>query len=303
MTAVSVQSRPSGLIDLVSIAGCTLAWGTTWFAITLQLGVVDPVVSVVYRFSIASALLFVWGFVRGERMALTRAQHVITLGTGLFTFGINYALVYWAEQRVNSAVVAVLFATMAFINLVLFRAVFGQRAPLLAWAGAGLGVVGVASLSWGELASSQLSGVALFGMALALGSVLTAAVGNAFAKRGGDAGASILASTAWGMAYGAGGLALFALVTRRTWSFEPTWGYGLSLLYLAIVGSVIAFLLYFGVARRRGYAVASYISALTPPVAMFVSSQFEAKHWGVSALGGVALVVTGQWLLLRSKRA
>ncbi|HET9230673.1 MAG TPA: hypothetical protein VFO00_05265, partial [Vitreimonas sp.] len=67
-------------------------------------------------------------------------------------------------------------------------------------------------------------------------------------------------------------------------------------------GSVIAFLLYYGLARRRGYATASYISALAPPVAMLVSSLFEAKTWGLLALGGVALVLAGQWLLLKAKR-
>jgi drug/metabolite transporter (DMT)-like permease len=82
-----------------------------------------------------------------------------------------------------------------------------------------------------------------------------------------------------------------------------TWPYVLSLLHLAINGSVVAFLLYFGLARRRGYVTASYISALTPPVAMTVSSFFEARHWGPAALLGVAFVLSGQLLLLRTRKA
>jgi drug/metabolite transporter (DMT)-like permease len=105
------------------------------------------------------------------------------------------------------------------------------------------------------------------------------------------------------MGYGAVVLALFATVTGRPWTFEPTWEYVLSLIHLTLNGSVIAFLLYYGLARRRGYVTASYISALAPPVAMLVSSLFEAKTWGALALGGIALVLAGQWLLLRSKRA
>ncbi|HVY84315.1 MAG TPA: EamA family transporter [Caulobacterales bacterium] len=302
MTAVSVEAKAASAADLIAIAICTLAWGTTWFAITLQLGAVDAVVSVVYRFGIASALLFLWCILRGERIGMTPAQHLATLGTGVFTFGINYAMVYWAEERVNSAVVAVIFALMAFINLALFRVLFRQRAPLLAWAGACLGVAGVASLSWGEISAANLSSVAILGMVLALGSVFTASLGNAFARRSEIAGTSLIPATAWGMAYGAGGLALLAFATGRHWAFQPTWSYTLSLLYLAVIGSVVAFLFYFSLARRSGYALASYTSALTPPLAMAVSSLFEAKHWGASALAGVALVVSGQWLLLRSKR-
>lgn len=288
--------------DLVAIVVCTAAWGTTWFAITLQLGVVDPIVSIVYRFSLAAALLFAWCRLRGERVGLTRAQHLAAFGVGMFTFAIDYAFVYWAEERVTSAVVAVVFAALAFVNLISFRIAFGQRAPLLAWAAAGLGIAGVALLSWEEITTSHMSERALAGVAITFAGVLSAAIGNVYARRGELAGAGVAASTGWAMAYGAAALAAFALITGKTWAFEFTWSYALSLLHLSVVGSVIAFLLYYGLARRRGYATASYISALTPPLAMTVSALFEAKTWGALALGGVALVLAGQVLLLRSRR-
>ncbi len=66
---------------------------------------------------------------------------------------------------------------------------------------------------------------------------------------------------------------------------------------------MLAFLLYYGLARRRGYATASYISALAPPVAMLVSALLEDKTWGILALSGIVLVLAGQWLLLRARRA
>lgn len=289
--------------DLAAIVVCTLAWGTTWFAITKQLGVVDPVVSVTYRFALAAVLLFAWGALRREKLALTRAQHFAALGVGFFTFAVDYSFVYWAEERVTSAVVAVVFAAMAFMNLIVFRFAFGQRAPLLAWAAGGLGVLGVGFLSWEEIASAELSNRALAGIGLTLAGVLSAAIGNVYARKGEMAGAGVVASTGWAMAYGAAMLAVFAVVTRKTWAFEFTAPYILSLLHLSLVGSVIAFALYYGLARRRGYATASYISALTPPLAMFVSALFEDKSWGVFALGGVVLVLAGQVLLLRSKRA
>lgn len=303
-TTATAESPPrTQWLDLVSIIVCTLAWGTTWFAITLQLGVVDPVVSITYRFGLAAVLLFAWGALRGERLALNRAQHLAAFGVGLFTFAIDYAFVYWAEERVTSAVVAVVFAAMAFVNLAVFRVAFGQRAPLLAWAAAGLGVVGVGLLSWEEIVTSNMSQRALTGIGLTLAGVFAAAIGNVYARRGELAGAGVIASTGWAMGYGAVLLAAFALVTGKTWTFEFTAPYILSLLHLSVVGSVIAFALYYGLARRRGYATASYISALTPPLAMFVSAMLEDKSWGLFALGGVVLVLMGQVLLLRSKRA
>jgi drug/metabolite transporter (DMT)-like permease len=287
--------------DLGAIAVCALAWGTTFYAITLQLGVVDPVISIVYRFSLAAALLFAWAKLRGERLALTWAQHAAAIGTGFFTFSVNYTLVYWAEARVTSAVVAVLFAAMAFVNLITFRLAFGQRAPALAWGAAALGVCGVAILSWQEIAGAEFGGRASVGIMLASIAVIGGAIGNLFARRGEMAGAGVTSVTAWAMAYGAGILAMYALVTGKAWIFEWTWSYALSLLHLAVFGSVVAFALYYGLARRRGYTTASYISAITPPLAMLVSSLFEAKTWGAGALVGIVLVLAGQVLLLRVK--
>lgn len=298
---LKTQTRPQWQ-DLAAIVACTLAWGTTWFAITKQLGVVDPVISITYRFALAAALLFGWGALRRERLSLTRAQHLAALGVGIFTFSIDYSFVYWAEERVTSAVVAVVFASMAFVNLIVFRLVFRHRAPLLAWGAAGLGVIGVALLSWEEIITSNMSERALTGIGLTLAGVFAAAIGNVFARRGEMAGAGVVASTGWAMGYGALSLAVFAVATGKTWAFEFTAPYILSLLHLAVIGSVVAFVLYYGLARRRGYATASYISALTPPVAMFVSAMFEDKSWGLLALGGVVLVLAGQVLLLRSTK-
>ena len=295
-------ARSTPWLDLTAIVVCTLAWGTTWFAITLQFGVVDPVISIVYRFALAAALLFVWCAITRTPIGMNRAQHMAAFGLGLLNFAINYTLVYWAEQRVVSAVVAVMFAAMAFVNLITFRIVFGQRAPALAWGAAALGILGVAILSWNEIVTAHIGARALTGIGMTLAGVVAASLSNVAARRGEMAGATVAASTAWAMAYGSGLLAVFALITGRTWAFAPTLTYIMSLLYLALVGSVVAFLLYFGLARRRGYTTASYISALAPPLAMVMSALFEHRTWGMPALVGIGLTISGQVLLLRVKK-
>jgi drug/metabolite transporter (DMT)-like permease len=301
---LSADLPPQGrkrVLDYVAIAVTAVIWGTTWFAITLQLGVVDPIASLVYRFGLASALLFAWCALRGERLALTPAQHRAAVGIGLFTFAIDYALTYWAEALVVSAVVAVLFASLAFVNLVLFRLMLGVREPRSAWFATTLGVCGVGLISWEELAQARLGGDALIGLGLAFAAVLAAAIGNVCDRHADMAVAPLAVSTAWSMAYGTVLLALYALVTRRTWAFDPRASYVLSLLYLAVMGSVVAFLLYFTVARSRGYGTAAYIMALTPLLAMSMSARFEGKSWSAMGLGGVTLVLLGQWMLMRTR--
>jgi drug/metabolite transporter (DMT)-like permease len=287
-------------LDLAAIAVCTVAWGTTWYVVTLQLGVVDAMVSLVYRFGIASALLLLWCVARREALAMSRRQHAMAAGLGLFGFTLSYAFTYEAEARVVSAVVAVLFAALAFVNLVAFRLAFGQTARPSSWAAAALGAAGVGLLSWGEVAQARHAARPIAGLALSILGVLGTAVGNVFARRGEKAGAPLAASTAWATVYGTLFLALYVLATRRIWSFDPSRRYVLSLIYLAAIGSVVAFLLFFRVARSRGYTVASYIFALTPILAMTMSTLFEGKSWNAMGLGGVGLVLLGQWMLLRT---
>jgi drug/metabolite transporter (DMT)-like permease len=133
--------------------------------------------------------------------------------------------------------------------------------------------------------------------------VLASAFGNFFAFRGQEAGSAVIPSTACAMAYGTGLLVLFGLATGVEWAIEPTPAYLGSLLYLSVFGSVIAFGLYFTIARARGYALASYISALTPPIAMGVSVLFEGATFGWAALAGLALVLAGQGLLIKAPKA
>jgi drug/metabolite transporter (DMT)-like permease len=286
-------------LDVASIVICALVWGTSWYAITLQLGVVDPIVSLVYRFTLASALLFLWCALRGETMALSLPQHKAATGVGFFTFTIDYAFTYWAEARVVSAVVAVIFAALAFVNLVTFRLIFRERAPRVAWMAAVLGATGVALLSWSEIVQARLNGQALMGLTMAFVAVLASALGNVFARRGQEARAPLAASMAWSMGYGTLLLTLYAFTTGRAWAFDRSGTYVLSLLYTAAVASVVGFLLYFGLARRRGYTIAAYVLALTPLLAMLMSTLFEGKRWSATGLVGVALVLLGQCLLFR----
>lgn len=105
------------------------------------------------------------------------------------------------------------------------------------------------------------------------------------------------------MTYGTVLVAIFGLVTGVDWSISLTPGYIVSLLYLSIFGSVIAFVIYFTIARSRGYTLASYIGALTPLIALLVSTVFEGARFGWSALIGIALVLIGQVLVVRAPKA
>lgn len=296
-------SRPSArTLAVLGVGVCALIWGTTWYGITLQLGTVDPTASIVWRFGLAAAAMFGVCAVMRLPLRLTRVQHLAALGQGAFAFSISYSFTYAAEGHVASAIVAVVFASLTFQNLVLFRVKEGQRASPAAWGAALLGVAGVAVLSGSEILGAGLDRRAALGIGLAVVATVASAFGNYFAWRGQQKGSQTLPSTAWAMAYGAGLLALYGLATGVEFTIEPTTRYIGSLIYLALVGSVIAFGIYFTIARSIGYAMASYVSALTPPIAMLVSVVFEDAEFGWAAVVGLALVLTGQVLLIRAPK-
>lgn len=301
--AAAPSRRPSTLgLDLAALAVCAAIWGTTWYAITHQLGVVPAAWSVAYRFALAAAILFAWLSITRHRIRLRPAEHLSALGLGFFTFTLDYGFVYAAEGRITSAVVAVVFASLALVNLVMFRVVLKRRPSPLAWSGALLGVVGVLGLFASELMRAEMRPTAWIGLAFAFAAVLTAGVGNLFAWRQQRDGTDVAPATAWAMAYGAGAMALWALATGQAPAFDPRPAYVFSLLYLSVFGSVVAFVVYYALARRRSYTFASYVAALTPPTAMLVSSLFEGVNWGPLALFGLLLVLGGQVLMIRAQR-
>ena len=295
--------RPSaGTLAVIGVVVCALIWGTTWYGITLQLGTVDTIASIVWRFGLAGLALFAVCAVMRQPLLLSRAQHLAAAGQGAFAFSISYSFTYAAEGHVASAIVAVVFASLTFLNLVLFRLKEGQRASPAAWGAALLGIAGVAVLSGGEILGAGLDRGAALGVGLALIATTASAFGNYFAWRGQQRGSAALPSTAWAMAYGTGLLALYGLATGVEFTIEPTVRYIGSLLYLSLFGSVIAFGIYFTIARSIGYAMASYVSALTPPIAMLVSVMFEGARFGWAAAVGLALVLAGQVLLSRAPK-
>ncbi|RZJ42993.1 MAG: hypothetical protein EON87_13275, partial [Brevundimonas sp.] len=277
-------------LSLIGVAVCALIWGTTWYAITWQLGEVEPTASIVWRFGLASLILFGVCLATRQRISLNRTQHLAAAGQGLFAFALSYTFVYAAEGLITSGIVAVAFASMALMNLTLFRVVEKHKATRSIWAGAALGAAGVAVLSAGELIGARLGPGGAVGVGLAVAAAAASTIANYFAYRGQKAGSGVVPATAWAMTYGTALVAIFGLVTGVDWSISLTPGYIVSLLYLSIFGSVIAFVVYFTIARSRGYTLASYIGALTPLIALLVSAVLEGARFGWSALVGIALV-------------
>ena len=283
-----------GPISLFSIA--TLIWGSTWLAITFQLGSVAVEASVAYRFALAALMLAAWCLATGRSLRFPAAQHAWFASQGALLFGLNYLCVYWAEQHIASGLVAVVFSLIVFLNLVGVRVFFAAPVNRRTALGAALGVTGVTLLFWRELAGMQTD--ELRGIVLGLAATVFASGGNLLAVRNQRRGIALLPGVAWGMTYGTLTIAIVAALNDIVWTFDPRPGYVLSLLYLAAFGSVIAFAAYLTLLGKIGAARAGYVGVAVPVVALLLSTVFEHYEWTLPALAGAALCIAGNVLVL-----
>jgi drug/metabolite transporter (DMT)-like permease len=275
-----------------------LIWGTTWFVIKFQLGVVAPEISLVYRFGLAAVCVFVYARVTGSPLRLSLRDHRMVAAQGATLFCLNYWMTYLSTQYLTSGLVAVIFTSIIFFNLVNARLIFGspiERRVLLA---AATGVLGVALLFLPELKAALRDPGILHGAALALGATYVASLGNMAAMRNTTGGLPVVTVNAYGLAYGTLGLAVISAIRGTPVDFDPRWPYVLSLLYLSLAGTSLAFGLYLALIRRIGAARAAYTSVLFPVVALAVSTLFEGYRWSAPAVIGLAVLVAGNALAL-----
>jgi drug/metabolite transporter (DMT)-like permease len=280
-----------------------LIWGSTWLAITYQLGHVPAEVSVAYRFGLASAMLFAWCVLRGQRLAFSLREHAWMALQGGLLFGLNYVLIYFAEAEANSGLVALIFSLIVFLNIVSARLFFGTRIVPSMLVAAGLGVGGVTLVLLPEIGRVTGKGDVLTGALFAIGSAVFASLGNIISARNQRRGLPVLQANAYGMAYGALFVALYARLAGRPFGFEATAPYVLSLVYLALFGSVLAFGAYLTLVGRIGADRAGYTAAVIPIVAVVLSTLFEGLHWHALTFVGIALCLGGNVLVLRGRAA
>jgi len=280
----------------------SLIWGSTWLVITFQLGVVAAEASIVYRFALAALLLMVYTLARRLPMRFTPRQHAFIALQGTFLFSLNYILVYLAEQNLTSGLVAIVFSMLILSNVVL-GAVFLRNPirPRVVLGGV-IGVAGLALVFGPELAGFAQGGGWRLGLLLSAAAVLSASVGNILSARNQRAGLPVVQTNAYGMAYGAAVTLVLAVVRGVPFTFDPSPSYILSLLYLAVFGSVIAFGTYLTLIGRMGVDRAAYIGVIFPLVALLLSMLFEGLTLGAVGLVGVALVAAGNVLVLNRRR-
>ena len=269
--------------------GCCLIWGSTWMMIKIGLRGAPPVTSIAVRMTIASLIVAV--LLRVARIPLPRDRRFVRLGIFLGTFNVTlpYVFVYYGEQRIDSGLASVLYATFPLLVAVLARFWLHNRLTARKLAGVAIGIVGVAVIFSDNL---RLGRHEAAGTALVMCSVTAAAIGSVGTKKWGH-GHHPIASLLIPFVTAALTTGVLALIVE--WPLElhynaATWG---TIFYLAVAGSVGAFSLFFYVMQRLDVTVVSYQTFIIPIVAVILGATFLGESISSRVALGAALILGG----------
>lgn len=282
-------------------AGVVLIWSTTWYGIKLQTNGTPPAISVGLRFALASLLLFSWLLVTRQHRIEWKALRLVLL-QGLAFFGITYVLEYTAMQYLTSGLAALLFSTTILFNL-LNEALWLRRKPAIATLlAAALGMLGLTLIFGREWHAQVNFGALVTGSALMFTAAFAASLGNVLGSRLLSSGTSVVTLNTYSMMAGA----VFSLLWGSAidgWSaFDPSPTWLGATIYLAVIGSVMAFGLYFLLLRDVGPSRAAYATVVVPAFALLISTFLEDYSWTPANGAGLLLVIIGNALILRARQ-
>jgi len=280
-----------------------LAWGSSWFAISFQLGDVAPQVSIVWRFLLASIILFAWCYLRGLKLLFPWRDHLSWLLLGFFLFCVNYICAYFGTFYLASGLVCLIFSTLTlftvFNGFVFFKKPI--RLPILI--GALVGIAGLSVIFSNEISSTDWSvesGV-VKGFLWMLLATFFASIGMLLSGQFQARKMPLVQSNAFSMLYGSLILVFYIAVSDVSFSFNTSYSYIISLVYLALIASVIGFGVYLKLVGNIGADKASYVNIFTPTIALLLSTLFENYDWSWVGLIGVLLIIIGNIIVLYAK--
>ncbi|MEJ2543173.1 MAG: EamA family transporter [Calditrichaceae bacterium] len=279
-----------------------LIWGSTWLVIKFQLGVVDPLISIFYRFLLAALILFIYLFLTKTKIKYSLKQHMQMALQGALLFGLNYWLVYLAEQHLTSGLVAIVFSSIVFLNIIFGTLFLKSKIRLLVVMGAIVGFIGISFVFKNEIIGFNLSSQNSIALIIAFIGAISASLGNISSAYNQKKKIPVIQNNAFGMLYGSILMLILAISMNKPIVFDVSIPYILSLLYLSILGSVVAFTCYLTLLGNIGADKAGYTTLVIPVIAIILSTIFEDYRWNLFVLIGIILISLGNILVLRRKR-
>ena len=276
-----------------------LCWGPTWYVIKFQLGTVDPMVSVFYRFFLASLIILLACVIKKLPLKFSLKEHFYIAVLGILLFNVNYVIFYLSTQYLISGFVALCFSSILFMN-VINNIIFHKNLPnIKTILGGAIGTMGLIFIFFDEISNFTFSNMTSYGIFLGIIATYFASLGNLVSAHTSKINLPVVPVTGYGMLYGSISLLIFLLITKTPFNFEYSLKYNVSLVYLSVFGSVFGFSLYLSLIKKIGSNDAAYVAIIMPLIALLVSTLFEELMWNVNLVIGAIMIIFGNILILK----
>src|SRR5258706_12066168 len=276
-------------------------WGSTWLFIKMGLTDLPALTFAGIRFALASLILMLMVLARRAAWPRTRREWTLIAVVGVLQFSLNYGLVFWGEQYISSGLAAVLQSSFPAFGLVIAHFYLPQERLTVGRAiGVLLGICGIAVIFSDQL--SIAGSTALLGSIALVLSALCGSYSNVLVKAYGSK-IDPHAFAACQMIFGFSPLLAIGIPTEgNPLHFHWTTMAVISLLYLTLVGSVVAFALYYWLVRKMDVTNTMLIALVTPVVAVILGMivLHEKLNWRL--LAGSACIISGIGLIVLRKR-
>tara|TARA_B100000927_G_scaffold45160_1_gene32651 strand:+ start:98 stop:970 length:873 start_codon:yes stop_codon:yes gene_type:complete len=279
--------------------GVILFWGSSWFAIKFQLGIVPETISIAYRFYIASFILIIFCFFSKITFNLRLNQIKWITLQGFFLFSLNYYFIYLGTNFVKTGLVAVIFSTVSIFVLINGIIFFKEKINNNVLLGALIGIFGLILIFNKELQLYAFNNELIIGIILCLIGTYFASIGMLISQRNHKNNIPLVQNNTLSMFIGATFVLVIASSTGNKIIFDFDIKYISSLFYLSIIGSVLGFGFYLKLLNNIGAGKASYVNVVTPILALFISTLYENYTWDILNSFGLILVIFGNIIIFR----
>ena len=276
-------------------------WSPTWYLIKFQLGYVDPLVSVFYRFLIAAIIIFIYLVIKNKNLKFSINHHFWFLFFGTCLYSINYVFFYLSNTYLISAFPAIVFSTVVIMNILGETFYFKKKPSLKTLIGATIGMIGIIIIFNDEIFNFSLSEGTHVGLFLALIGTFCASTGNMVHQRNLNNNFPPIQTIAYAMFYGSLVTLFVTKIRGAELLFENSVSYISSLLYLAIFGSIFAFISYLKLLEKVGPGRAGYVGVVMPVLALIISTIFEKLEWQIDLIIGLPILIIGAILVINQK--
>jgi drug/metabolite transporter (DMT)-like permease len=287
--------------NLILFTVTLFCWSPTWYLIKFQLGYVDPLVSVFYRFVAASLIIFVYLMIKRKSLKFSFNQHIWFLFFGTCLYSMNYVFFYTSNTYLVSAFPAIVFSTVVIMNILGEWFYFKKKPTAKTLIAATIGMIGIIIILNKEIFNFSLSNNTHIGLFLALLGTFCASTGNMIHQRNLNNNFPLIQTIAFSMLYGSLITLLIIQLNNTELLFEFTFKYIASLTYLSVFGSIFAFIFYLKLLEKVGPGRAGYVGVVMPVIALLISIIFENLELQIDLIIGLPILLIGAVLVINQK--